>query len=96
MDTVETKVAVVGTFLKESFPGDEVLDADDFDHSCRLYRIGRGSALLHRVRVAREFLADHSAEEIVARLHEWKVAAVIKSAGAGSVLITKEGVKTIP
>jgi hypothetical protein len=52
----EENIAVVGEYLKESFPGDEVLDTDDFDHDSRFYRISRGTVLAHRVRVAHEFL----------------------------------------
>ena len=92
----EKNIAVVTSYLKDSFPGDEVLDDDDFEHDCRYYRITRGTSLAHRVRVAREFLDDHSADEIVARLRAWDAASVIRSAGARFVLISESGIEVHP
>jgi hypothetical protein len=92
----EVAIAAVGEFLKQSFPGYEVLDADDFDHDRRLYRISRGTAMAHRVRVAHDFLDDHPVKEIIAKLHTWGAAKIIKSAGARFVLIGEGGVKVSP
>lgn len=92
----ELNIAAVGDYLKESFPGDEVLDADEFDRDCRFYRISRGTALAHRVRVAHGFLDDHSPEVIVAKLRGWNAAGVIKAAGARLVLIGEGGLKVVP
>lgn len=92
----EENIAVVGEYLKESFPGDEVLDSDDFDHDSRYYRINRAGKLAHRVRVAHEFLDDHPADVIGTRLRAWGAAAKIKAAGPKLVLIAEDGVTVVP
>lgn len=87
------KAALVGEFLKEVFPGDNVYDAEDFDRDCQFYRINEAATgrLRHRVRVSREFLDDHTEEQIVQRLRDWQVGAIIRRAGARSVLVTNTG-----
>ncbi len=86
------KVALVGELLKQGCPGDEVLDNYDFSRSAQFYRISRGTALAHRVYVSKEFLDDHTKEEIKQLLGKWRAVDTIKAAGARAVIITNGGI----
>ena len=87
------KVAAARDFLKEAFPGHDVHDLEDFDRNCQLYRIDQGGTgrVLHRVRVSREFLDDHSERQLIRKLEDWQVPSVIHQAGIRPVLVTNEG-----
>ncbi|HZP39234.1 MAG TPA: hypothetical protein VFE48_22320 [Methylomirabilota bacterium] len=92
----EENIGVVREYLKQTFPGHEVLDIGDFDQDPRSYSIRRGTALAHRVLVDRSFLDDHPAADIVAKLQGWDAAATIKAAGTRLVLIAEGGVTVAP
>ena len=91
MVTALEKIELVGNYLKESFPGHRVYDAEDFDRDCQYYRIDHGSKVRHRVRVGRELLDDHTEEEILRKLRQWQTPDVIRLAGTRPVLIVTEG-----
>ena len=86
------KAALVAEFLKESLPGLHVYDTEDFERDCQFYRIddGRGN-IRHRVRVSREFLDDHTDEQIVSSLNAWELPNLIMQAGLRPVLVTNAG-----
>ena len=88
------KVALFGELLKESFPGDHVNDAEDFDRDSWFYRIAAGasSSQRHRVRVTSEFLDDNDEAAIRRKFADWGLADVIRRAGNLSVLVTNSGV----
>src|SRR5437879_5762037 len=86
------KASVVAQFLKESFPGLHVSDTEEFETDCQFYRLDDGKGkILHLVRVDRDFLDDHSNEEIVSLLQDWKLPSVIRQAGIRRVLVTNSG-----
>lgn len=86
------KAALVGDFLKDEFAGHSIYDAEGFDRDCQFYRIDESTGRVrHRVRVSREFLDDHSEDQILQKLRAWDVSNVIRRAGARSVLITNTG-----
>ena len=87
------KVAVIGDFLKDAFPGHDVHDTEDFSLGCQFYRIDEGGtrSVLHRVCVSREFLDDHTERQVIRKLEDWQVLAIIRQAGTRSVLVTNEG-----
>ncbi len=87
------KVTLVGDFLREAFLGHDVHDTEDFGRACQFYRIDEGGTgrVLHRVLMSREFLDDHSERQIIRKLEDWQVPAIIRQAGLRSVLVTNEG-----
>jgi len=87
------KAAAVGAFLKNAFPGHDVHDTEDFNRDCQFYRIDEGGTgrVLHRVRVSREFLDDHTERQVIRKLEDWQVPAIVRQAGARSVLVTNAG-----
>jgi hypothetical protein len=87
------KAALVVDFLKEAFPGHDVHDTEDFSRGCQFYRIDeRGTGgVLHRVRVSRVFLDDHTERQVIRKLEDWQVPTIIRQAGLRSVLVTNEG-----
>lgn len=87
------KAALVGDFPNEAFPGHNVQDTEDFGRDCQLYRIDEGGTgrVLHRVRVSREFLDDHSERQVIRKLEDWQVPSIIRQAGLRAVLVTNEG-----
>src|SRR2546425_12214239 len=87
------KIAAVCDFLKDAFPGHDVHDTADFSRGCQFYRIdegGTGSAL-HRLRVSREVLDDHTEKQVIRKLEDWQVPATIRQAGTRWGLVTNEG-----
>jgi hypothetical protein len=86
------KVALIAEILKQGFPGDEIYPVYDSTRSAEFYRIGPTGALRHRVFVSKEFLDDHTAQEIPALFDSWQVLASIKTAGAHAVIVTNGGV----
>ena len=87
------KAALVCDFLKEAFPGHNIYDTEEFSRDCQFYRIDeRGTGkVLHRVRVSREFLDDHTEVRVIQRLQDWQVPDLMRKAGARSVLVTNTG-----
>lgn len=86
------KVALVGEFLRQSCPGDEVAETYDYSRSAQFYRIARGTALVHRIYVSKEFFDDHTEGEIAHLLNDWRAAETIREAGARAVIVTNGGI----
>jgi hypothetical protein len=91
-DIVEM-VSVIEKYLGRNFPGCQVEEEHDVGKSGQYLRIIKGTELRHRVLVARGFLQDHTPEEIVMLLTEWRVPEQIRMAGTVLVLITNRGVR---
>ena len=74
-------------FLKEAFPGHDVHDTEDFSRGCQFYRIDeRGTGrVLHRVRLSRVFLDDHTERQVIRTLEDWQVPTIIRQAGPNEV-----------
>jgi hypothetical protein len=87
-----TKLAVVETYLRRTFPGCQVEEEYEVGKSQYL-RIRAGAELRHRILVVHRFLDDHTPEEILTLLTEWRAAEQIRAAGTVLVLITKGGMK---
>ena len=87
------KAALVANFLKDAFPGHEVHDTEDFARDCQFYRIDEGGTRrgVHRVRVSREFLDDHTERQVIRKLEDWQAPTIIRQAGLRPVLVTNEG-----
>jgi hypothetical protein len=89
------KASVVAGWLKQKFTGHNVYDTADYERSAWFYRLDYGTDIRYRVLASREFLEDHSAEEIVELLEDWHTDNVIKQARRRRVLITNNGVKVL-
>jgi len=91
------KIALFGELLKESFPGDHVHDAEDFERDCWFYRVavGSSSSQRHRVRVSAEFLDDNDEATIKTKFVTWRLADVIRGAGNRQVLIANGGPEVV-
>lgn len=87
------KAALVAEFLKDAFPGRHVHDVEEFDRDCWYYRVDQSGAggVMHRLRVSREFLDDHTEDGILQRLRGWQVPDVLRQAGPRSVLVSNTG-----
>jgi hypothetical protein len=91
----QAKVVQIADTLKQGFRGDEVLDSYDEDRSSQLYRISRGTALVHRVYVSKGFLDDNTAVQIDQLLQAWGVVEKIRAAGARLVTINSHGIQIV-
>lgn len=89
------KAGVVADWLKEKFPGHNVYDTADYERSAWFYRLDFGTDIRYRILASREFLEDHSAEEVVKLLEDWHTDNVVKQARRRRVLITNDGVKVL-
>ena len=89
---VELAIALFGDLLKDVFAGYQVYDMPLGDPPSHLFRIDHGGTIRHRVYVSRQFLGDHSDEEIRELFREWRVADRIRQAGPARVMVTNAGV----
>jgi hypothetical protein len=87
------KLQAVRTYFHEQFPAPAHHVSDTYDASglCQLFRVDRGSELLHRIVVAEDFLEAHGADTIAAALDESRVLEMLERAGTARVLITRRG-----
>jgi hypothetical protein len=89
-------VATIRDLLKQAFTNDEVIGGYDACRAAHFYGIstGKSKALRHRVLVSREFLVDHTADELPAILRSWDFVERVKTAGAKTVLVSSRGIET--
>lgn len=88
----QTKLLVVENYLRRTFPGCEV-EQEYYVGKSQYLGIREGPQLRHRVLVVHGFIENHTEEEILALLTEWRAGQEIQIAGAALVLITNHGVR---
>jgi hypothetical protein len=86
----EEKLGPIRRYLRAHFLGHAVEDEYHADSSGQMFTVERGSVLF-RLRVAPEFLADHTPEEITALLQQWNLAQALRIAGSAIVQVSNAG-----
>jgi len=90
------KVALIRGQLRSAFSLHCIADLYNPDHSSQCYLLDRDDSVEHRLYVSKEFLDDHTAEEIQDLLRDWHAMDAIRAAGPQIVTITNEGVRVEP
>ena len=94
MDFYELKVTAVRRYLRRHFQALELYDFEQADHTARVFRAYHPQSRLdYSTVVSREFLADHTPEEILTLLEQWQVADAMRSADRAEVIVTNHGAK---
>ncbi|HXJ81011.1 MAG TPA: hypothetical protein VMS64_20325 [Candidatus Methylomirabilis sp.] len=87
------KVATIDQYLRLAFGGREVQSSYDPSNASQFYWIGHGATITHRIFVAKEFLDDHTLEDIVPLLRKRRTITFIRAAGTRGVVITNVGIE---